>query len=131
MDQNDSLTHVATSTRYRLAVSCYIGVILLLIVWLVWLSPPPATLRSPLLIVFLLPLLLGLRGILHARRYTLQWTGMLILVYFTHGLVASTGPSPERWLGVAETLLSLGYFGLTLLVLRDGKRAHKAGNLSD
>jgi Predicted membrane protein (DUF2069). len=51
---------------------------------------------------------------------------MLVLVYFVHGLIATTGASPQRWLGVAETLLTLGYFGLMMLVLRDGKRAHKA-----
>jgi uncharacterized membrane protein len=109
-----------------MAVGCYIGLILLLIAWMVWLDPPPASLRSPLLVVFLLPLLLGVRGVLHGRRYTLQWTGMLVLVYFVHGLIATTGASPQRWLGVAETVLTLGYFGLMMLVLRDGKRAHKA-----
>ncbi len=126
MNTGESLTHVAPSTRFWVAVSCYIGLILLLIAWMIWLDPPPAALRSPLLIAFLLPLLLGVRGVLHGRRYTLQWTGMLVLVYFVHGLIASTGPSPQRWLGVAETVLTLGYFGLIMLVLRDGKRAHKA-----
>ncbi|MDR9406685.1 MAG: DUF2069 domain-containing protein [Spiribacter sp.] len=126
MSTQESPTHVAPSTRYWMAVGCYIGLILLLIAWMVWLDPPPASLRSPLLVVFLLPLLLGVRGVLHGRRYTLQWTGMLVLVYFVHGLIATTGASPQRWLGVAETLLTLGYFGLMMLVLRDGKRAHKA-----
>ncbi len=126
MTATETPTHVATSALYRLALGCYAGLIVLWLAWLIWLDPPPATLRSVMLIVVLLPLLAGLRGVLHRRRYTLQWTGMLILLYFMHGLVAATGGFPARWLGVTEALLAMGYFGATLLVLRRGKQAHKA-----
>ena len=126
----DTSRHVAASPLYWVAVGCYIALTGLLFAWLIWLDPPPASLRSPLLLMFLLPLLLGLRGILHRRRYTLQWTGMLILIYFMHGLLAATGGASERWLGVAETLLSLGYFGTGMLILRRGKQRHKAAQSS-
>ncbi|MDR9454274.1 MAG: DUF2069 domain-containing protein [Spiribacter sp.] len=122
----DTATHVASTPLYRVAAGCYIGLIVLLGAWLVWLAPPPPGLLSPLLIVFLLPLLLGLRGVLYRRRYTLQWTGMLSLAYFMHGLVAATGPASQRWLGSAEVILTIGYFGAALMVLRRGKIAHKA-----
>ncbi|TQF00959.1 MAG: DUF2069 domain-containing protein [Spiribacter salinus] len=122
----DTATHVASTPLYRVAAGCYVGLIILLGAWLVWLAPPPPGLLSPLLIVFLLPLLLGLRGVLYRRRYTLQWTGMLSLAYFMHGLVAATGPASQRWLGSAEVILTIGYFGAALMVLRRGKIAHKA-----
>ena len=124
--EQESARQVAASPLYWMAVGCYIALALLLFAWLIWLDPPPASLRSPLLLVFLLPLLLGLRGILHRRRYTLQWTGMLILLYFMHGLLAAAGPVSQRWLGVAETLLALGYFGAGTIILRRGKQRHKA-----
>jgi uncharacterized membrane protein len=124
--RGDTATHVASTPLYRVAAGCYIGLIVLLGAWLVWLAPPPPGLLSPLLIVFLLPLLLGLRGVLYRRRYTLQWTGMLSLAYFMHGLVAATGPASQRWLGSAEVILTIGYFGAALMVLRRGKIAHKA-----
>ena len=126
-EASETARQVAASPLYWMAVGCYAGLALLLFAWLIWLDPPPPSLRSPLLLVFLLPLLLGLRGVLHRRRYTLQWTGMLILLYFMHGLLAATGPATQRWLGVAETLLALGYFGAGLLILRRGKQRHKAG----
>lgn len=108
---------------YRAALACYLGLFAFLLAWLVWIAPPPAALRTPMLLLLGLPLLLGLRGVLHRRRYTLQWTSMLSLVYFMHGVVASAGPAPERWLGAAETLLALGYFGCALLYLRVSGRA--------
>ncbi|AGY91535.1 hypothetical protein SPICUR_02620 [Spiribacter curvatus] len=119
-------SRVAATPLYWVATSCYVALTALLFAWLVWLDPPPASLRSPLLLVLLLPLLLGLRGILHRRRYTLQWTGMLILLYFMHGLLATTGAAPQRWLGVAEILLTLGYFVAGTVILRRGKQRHKA-----
>ncbi|RZU98989.1 DUF2069 domain-containing protein [Spiribacter vilamensis] len=122
----ETARQVAATPLYWVATGCYVALAVLLFAWLIWLDPPPASLRSPLLLVFLLPLLLGLRGILHRRRYTLQWTGMLILLYFMHGLLAAAGPASQRWLGVTETLLALGYFGAGMLVLRRGKRRHKA-----
>lgn len=112
---------------YLAALACYLGLIGLLLVWLLWLAPPPPALRTPALLVLVLPLLLGLRGVLHRRRYTLQWTGMLSLAYFVHGVLAGTGPAPERWLGAVETSLALGYFGCALLYLRVSRRAATAG----
>ena len=123
---DESATRVADSRLYRLALACYLGLIGLLFVWLIWLAPPPPGLRSVMLLVFLLPLLLGLRGLLNRRRYTLQWTGMLVLVYFIHGMLTATGGFPQRWLGAAETLLTIGYFGMAMLVLRRGKKAHRS-----
>jgi len=122
----ETADRVASSPLYRLAAGCYIALTALLFAWLIWLDPPPASLRSPVLIVFLLPLLLGFRGVLHRRRYTLQWTGMLILLYFIHGMLAATGTSPQRWLGAAELVLTIVYFSAVMLVLRRGKKRHKA-----
>ena len=122
----ETATTVAASGLQRIALGSWLGMIGLLTAWLIALDPPPESLRLPLLAVFLLPLLLGVRGILRRRRYTLQWTGMLAMAYFVHGLVAATGPAPARWLGTAEALLALVYFGCAMLVLRGGKRAHRA-----
>lgn len=123
-------THVATSVAYRVALGCYVGLIALLLLWYLWLAPPPPALRTPMLLIMLLPLLLGLRGVLHRRRYTLQWTGMLSLAYFIHGIMAATGPSLTAWLGSIELVLAVSYLCLTMLILRRGKKAHKASQES-
>lgn len=119
-------THVANSLAYRVALGCYVGLIALLLLWYLWLAPPPPALRTPMLLIMLLPLLLGLRGVLHRRRYTLQWTGMLSLLYFVYGIMAATGPETTAWLGSLEMILALTYLCATMLLLRRGKKAHKA-----
>lgn len=64
-----------------------------------------------LLMLKALPLLLPLFGILKGRRYTYQWAGMLILLYFTEGVVrawSDTGVSSQ--LALLEVALSLLFF---------------------
>jgi len=78
--------------------------------WELWLAP----LRpgGSWLVLKTLPLLLPLMGILKGRRYTYQWASMLILAYFTEGVVrawSDTGLS--AWLaGVAVVLSGVFFF---------------------
>ena len=58
-----------------------------------------------------LPLLLPLMGILKGRRYTYPWAPMLVLAYFSEGVVrawSDTGLS--AWLAGAEVALSVVFF---------------------
>jgi uncharacterized membrane protein len=57
------------------------------------------------------PLLLPLFGILHGRVYTYQWASMLILLYFTEGVVRAWSESGlGATLGMVETGLSTVFF---------------------
>lgn len=102
---------IATYLRWsRIAASTsLVALIILCLGWEIFWSP----LRSGGSLLFLktLPLLWPLFGILRGNRYTYQWAGMLILFYFTEGVVrtwSDTGPS--RWLAVAELSLSVVFF---------------------
>jgi uncharacterized membrane protein len=62
-----------------------------------------------------LPLLLPLRGILHGRRYTFQWSSMLILGYFAEGVVRAISDSGlSAKLAIFEIALSLVFFLATI-----------------
>jgi uncharacterized membrane protein len=58
-----------------------------------------------------LPLLFPLMGILKGRRYTYQWAPMLVLAYFTEGVVRAWSDSGlSAWLAGAEIVLSVVFF---------------------
>ena len=66
-----------------------------------------------------LPLLVPLSGVLHERRYTYQWTSMLVLAYFAEGSVrAFSEPGLTRVLAIAEISLSCICFSLAILFAR-------------
>ncbi|MCW5603452.1 MAG: DUF2069 domain-containing protein [Burkholderiales bacterium] len=94
---------------YRLSAGSLIALIFLCLAWELWLAP----LRpgGSWLVLKTLPLLAPLFGILRRRRYTYQWSSMLVLAYFIEGVVrgySETGPS--AWLAHAETGLALLFF---------------------
>jgi len=63
------------------------------------------------LVLKTLPLLLPLMGILKGRRYTYQWAPMLVLAYFTEGVVrAWSDQGLSAWLAGAEVVLSVVFF---------------------
>jgi len=71
-----------------------------------------------------LPLLLPLRGVLKRDLYTLQWSSMVILIYFVEGIVRAWSDKAEisRIMALGEALLVVSYFLFALLYLRPYKK---------
>lgn len=111
---------------YRGALAGWTAEFCLLMVWYLWLAPPPAALRAPVLLAVVLPWLLPLRGLLRRRRYTIAWSSLLVLAYFIHGILAAAAPPPERWLGLVETGLAVGYFTCAVMFVRRTRSAPAA-----
>ncbi|MFO7541459.1 MAG: DUF2069 domain-containing protein [Thiobacillus sp.] len=92
-----------------LASASLVALIFLCLTWELWLAP----LRpgGSWLVLKTLPLLLPLMGILKGHRYTYQWAPMLVLAYFTEGVVrAWSDKGLSAALGGLETGLSVVFF---------------------
>ena len=85
----------------------YFGLLILLVLWYTILSPSANIPVFIMLIIFVVPLLFPLRGLLHERRYTHQWTSYVALFYLVHGLVEIYSTPPDRLLAGLEILFSL------------------------
>ncbi len=104
-----------TNTRLLNSISSVtlIALILLSTAWEIWLAP----LRpgGSMLVLKVVPLLIGLFGILRGKRYTYQWMSMLILLYFTEGSVRATSDAGlSQILAMIETVLTLIFFASTI-----------------
>ncbi|MBY4729515.1 DUF2069 domain-containing protein [Cupriavidus pauculus] len=110
---------------WRLATASVIALIALCIAWEWFLAPlRPGGSWLILKCVLLLPVL---RGVWTRNRYTMQWSSMLILLYFTEGIVRATSDrGPSVWLAWGEVALTLLFFLSTILYLRPYKRRAKA-----
>jgi uncharacterized membrane protein len=94
-----------------------IALIALCLAWELWLAP----LRpgGSWLALKALPLLAPLFGILHGRRYTHQWSTLLIQIYLLEGLVRATSDNGMmQRLAIAEVVLALIFFVATLAYAR-------------
>jgi uncharacterized membrane protein len=104
-----------------------IGSMIALILWCVlW-----ETVLSPLkpggswLVLKAAPLLIPLAGIIKRDIYTLQWTSMMVLLYFTEGVVRGWSDKTMPWLGWGEAGIVVIYFLCAILYVAPYKRAAK------
>ena len=96
-----ALRAIAASTLFVLCILC--------LAWELWLAPlrPGGTLMA----LKAMPLLLALRGVAEGRRYTYQWSSMLVLAYFAEGVMrAWSERGLSQALAAAEIVLSLVFF---------------------
>jgi uncharacterized membrane protein len=93
-----------------------------LLVWEIVVAPLHP--GGSLLALKALPLLLPLRGVLKCDLYTLQWSSMVILIYFVEGVVRAWSDKTEisRMMALGEALLVVSYFLFALLYLRPYKK---------
>lgn len=85
----------------------YFGLLLLVPLWHLWLSPPSLN-YSPWLntSIWFIPLLFPMLGILKGNPYTYAWSGFLALFYLMHSIVILISSSEERVLASIELLLT-------------------------
>lgn len=105
---------------YLLACSSLIILIFLCAAWELRLAPLRP--EGSALVFKALPLLAPLFGILHGRRYTYQWSTLLILLYFAEGLVRATTESGlGQWLAGIEVVLSVSFFVAAIFYIRQSR----------
>lgn len=115
-----------TRFAYWIALSGYFGLLVLLVAWLGWISPPRALPTSVALFFMTVPLLFPLRGLLHARPYTFAWASFLSLFYFIHGVVEAYSSEEDRYLALLEIIFSLAFYAGSMFYARFRGRELKA-----
>lgn len=91
---------------YRVGLIAWALLIVLQLAWHAWLVPPQQMPMTLLLAITVVPLLLPLFAIRDVRR-ALLWVGILSLFYFCHGVSEAWSSASERWLAVAEIVLTV------------------------
>ena len=99
------------------ASASLIALIFLCVAWELRLAPVRA--GGSALVLKALPLLLPLFGVLRGKRYTYQWSSMLILAYFAEGVVrAWSERGSGQSLALAEIVLSMVFFTAAICYVR-------------
>ncbi|MCE5180798.1 MAG: DUF2069 domain-containing protein [Betaproteobacteria bacterium] len=114
-----------TDALHNAGIASLIALIFLCLTWELWLAP----LRpgGSALVFKVLPLLLPLPGILRGRRYTFQWSSMLILLYLTEGVVRFMSENGlSAILAGAEIALAAGFFFSAVFYARLSASAKRA-----
>ncbi len=116
-----------TSILYHGAWSTITALIVLTITWELWLAP----LRpgGSWLVLKAVPLVFAIRGLLGARRYTYQWTSLLVLAYFAEGIVRAWSEAGlPRLLASLEVALATALFLFAAFSARTSRTRCVPGN---
>ena len=115
---------------YALTLFGYFGIMVLLPVWIGWFKPPGLLIPPVAIMLLALPLFFALRGMLHARRYTIAWSLFLSLLYFTHGIIEAWSEPVARWGALAEVFLSICWLagGIAWIRATSPKRKQNSEN---
>jgi uncharacterized membrane protein len=105
-----------------LAAACLVALIFLGVAWELFLAPIRP--GGSWLVLKVVPLMAALPGVLRGRRYTVQWSTLLIWLYAAEGATrAYTDAGVGAGLALAEFLLAVGYFYAAVAWLKVMPRA--------
>ncbi|GAA5091891.1 DUF2069 domain-containing protein [Paenalcaligenes hermetiae] len=110
---------------YRVAAVALVGLIILCLVWELFVAPVRP--GGSYLVLKVIPLLFPLRGVLKGNIYTLQWSSMLVLLYFMEGVTrvwSDPNPMSVMMAGI-EIILSFIFYLCALFYLWPAKKAAK------
>ena len=99
------------------AVASLVALIVLCVAWELFLAPVRP--GGSWLVLKAVPLLVPLFGVLHGKRYTFQWTTLLVWLYFAEGVVrVMSDHGLSARLAALEVALALAYFASAVAFLR-------------
>lgn len=102
-----------------ISLGSYLGLITLCMLWAITLGELPRNQISITLLLLVLPLIIPLRGILHARHKSLVWGMLVALVPILHGGVTLWAENwPKAAWGGLELLLAVSYIVLGSFFIR-------------
>ncbi len=111
---------------YLLALMGYFGLFFLLLLWTVVLAPPTIFPVSIVLIFYVGPLLIPMRGLLYGKLYTHAWLHFMALFYFTIGVMVAAANVEERIYALIQITFSIMMFIGSMMYVRVKAREKRA-----
>jgi uncharacterized membrane protein len=116
--------NMSASFHYCIALSGFLGLFALLMLWNTVLASAPSSPVAFMLLITVTPLLLPMRGFLAGQSKSCAWLAYLSLPYFIHGCLEAYSDDVARQYALLEILLSLMiFFGATFYIRQTGKAA--------
>lgn len=103
---------ISTQNLKKMALFGYFSLLFFMPLWLLVLSPSDSLSTSTTLILFILPLLFPLKGLLQGNPFTYAWANFIVLIYFLHSLTTLwVLPSDRIWAILELIFASIMFLG--------------------
>ena len=101
---------IKTRRARNLTLVGYFGLLILLPVWIYVLSPPTLLSKTSTLILWWVPMLFPLIGILRNKPFTYAWSGFLAVLYISQAITTLFSSDTEQFLALIELVLASSWF---------------------
>lgn len=100
------------------ALIANLSLILWVGLWQSTISPHPHLNNYVIAVMWIIPMLLPLKGILEGKPYTHAWANFILMFYFLHALTILWVDDGERWLALVELAITSCTFIANILFAR-------------
>lgn len=104
------MTQSTTQFYRKLALFGYFGLLVWVPLWHFVLAEGIATSALFTFLLWIVPLLLPMRGLIKGTPYTYAWANFIVLLYFLHGLTAVYAVSDEWLYAIIELIFATCMF---------------------
>jgi len=101
---------ISTNNLKKMALFGYFSLLFFMPLWLLVLSPSEGLSTSTTLLLFTLPLLLPLKGLLQGNPFTYAWANFIVLIYFLHSLTTLWVLPSDRVWAILELIFATTMF---------------------
>jgi uncharacterized membrane protein len=105
---------ISTKNLKKIALTGYFSLLFFMPLWLLVLSPSESLNTATTLVMFTLPLLFPLKGMLEGNPFTYAWSNFIVLIYFLHSLTTLwVLPEDMIWATLELIFASTMFLGAT------------------
>ena len=105
---------ISTPNLKKIALIGYFSLLIYMPLWLLLLSPSEGLSTLTTLLLFTLPLLFPLKGLLQGNPFTYAWSNFIVLIYFIHSLTTLwVLPHDRLWATLELIFASTMFLGCT------------------
>ena len=105
---------ISTRNLRKIALTGYFSLLVYMPLWLLVINPSTSLSTTTTLVLFTLPLLFPLKGLLQGNPYTYAWSNFIVLIYFLHSLTTLwVSPADRLWALLELIFASAMFLGAT------------------
>jgi uncharacterized membrane protein len=104
--------NLSTINYKIIGLTGYIGLLIFMPLWLIVLNPSESLSPTLSLVMFTLPLLFPLKGLIQGNPFTYAWSNFIVLIYFLHSLTTLwVIPEDRVWASIELLFASTMFIG--------------------
>jgi uncharacterized membrane protein len=108
--KTESQPRYTTDTLKKITLISYFSLLIFMPLWLIVINPSSALSPILTLIMFFVPLLFPLKGLVQGNPYTFAWANFVVMWYFLHSLTTFWVSSEDRLWAAIEFILAATMF---------------------